>query len=131
MTTVTPAITELAAISVGTYDWGTTVRLDSQTTGGDDLADPKLYVVGDDRARVTLGIITIPDPDTADPAAATPNTLTNYHAASKQNIRFQFVPTTPIKGGYVQVTIPSTWAQPSLTDVAGKATVKLVGHGWH
>ena len=129
-TTVTPAITALDAIAVGTYDWGSTVRLDSQTTGGEGLADPKLYVVGDDRARVTLGIITIPDPDTAVPADATPNTLTNYHAASKQNIRFQFVPTTPIKDGYVQVTIPSGngWAAPSLTDVAGMATVKLVGH---
>ena len=94
-TTVTPAITELAAIAVGTYDWGTTLRLDTQTSGGEGLADPKLYVVGDDRSRVMLGIITIPVADTANPDDATPNTLTNYHAASKQNIRFQFVQRLP------------------------------------
>ena len=50
-----------------------------------------------------------------------------YNASSKQHIRFKFtLAGTPIKGGAVWFDIPSTWARPSMTDVAGRATVKLV-----
>ena len=112
----------LVPVPNGVYAWPSTLNADT-----DILADPSLYVVGDARASVAFQIIAIPETDTADPADATPVALPHYNAASRENIRFQFATTTPIKGGYVQFAIPNGWGQPSLTDVAGKGTVKLVG----
>ena len=106
----------------GVYAWPSTLN---GSAPADTLDDPSLYVVGDARASVVFAIIPTAD---ADPATADPVALPHYNAASKENIRFRFTTTTPIKGGYVQFTIPSGWAAPSLTDVAGKATVQLVDH---
>ena len=105
----------------GVYAWPSTLNADT-----DILADPMLYVVGDDRESVTFQIIPTAE---ADHNAADPVALPHYNAASKENIRFQFATTTPIKGGYVQFSIPSGWAAPSIKDVKDKATVKLVGWG--
>ena len=111
----------LDPVDNGVYAWPSTLNADT-----DILADPMLYVVGDARASVAFAIIPTAD---ADHATATATALPHYNAASKENIRFRFTTTTPIKGGYVQFNIPSGngWAQPSKTDVKGKATVKLVG----
>ena len=56
--------------------------------------------------------------------------LPHYAAAEKRNIGFEFQIMTPIKGGYVRFSIPSSsasggWAQPRHTDVVGTARVKL------
>ena len=109
----------LDPVDNGVYDWPSTLNADT-----DILADPMLYVVGDARASVAFAIIPTAEEDHVN---ATATALPHYNAASKENIRFRFTTTTPIKGGYVQFDIPGGWAQPSLTDVKGKATVKLVG----
>lgn len=118
---VTDPTATLDPVPNGVYEWPSTLN---GSTPVDTLADPMLYVVGDARASVVFQIIPTAD---ADHALADAVTLPHYNAASKENIRFQFATTTPIKGGYVQFSIPSGWASPSLTDVKGKATVKLVG----
>ena len=106
----------------GSYEWVTSLA-DTPLAAG----SPSLLVASDAKESVTFSIIEMPD-TAANHAAARVILLPHYPAAGKQNIRFRFKTTTPIKGGYVQFNIPSSdgWVQPSLTDVKGKATVKLV-----
>ena len=97
-------------IVAGAYGWGTTLN-----TGA--VTEPMLYIVNvnDDVAFQVLNA-----------AGDAVDTLPHYPAASERNIYFQFTTMTPIKGGKLQFGIPTGWRQPSHTDVAGKARVKLL-----
>ena len=66
-----------------------------------------------------------------DAATIGEDSFPHYAAAEKRNIGFEFEIMTPIKGGYVRFSIPSSggWAQPRHTDVAGTARVKLHSRG--
>ena len=120
--TVTIARAEVNAVN-GSYVWDTMLAGTTLAAGS-----PSLLVASDAKESVTFSIIEMPDTEVNHATASLLISLPHYPAASKQNIRFRFKTTTPIKGGYVKFSIPSTagWVQPSLTDVKGKATVKLV-----
>ena len=103
------------------YSWGTKVWTGEAEPGGDVAelpAAPTLFVVK--KADAVDFEILQADNDMTE-------RFPRYHAASEQPIGFKFTATdTPIKDGSVWFEIPSTWTRPSLSDVEGRATVRLV-----
>ena len=104
-------------IVAGAYPWATTLAPAGVTGVALTAGNPTLYIVNvnDDVAF-----------DIVDADGTTVNNFPHYPAASERNIYFQFALSTPIKGGKLQFSVPNGWRQPSHTDVAGKARVKLL-----